>query len=148
MKTLIIAFMKTSIIAIFLFTVAGAMLQEPEMEIYGGILVLLTLVWVTYRLVIKPIQNLIANLKRKSLKSNTPHKHSPDNSKIKDLETNTMERIEPKHNLLVVSVKKSIPGDNEIYNAARYAWKLNVERARKMDYVLAHNNGHIIGFQS
>ena len=56
-----------------------------------------------------------------------------------------MEHIAPAHNLLVVSINKSVSEGADIYNAARYAWRLNVERARQADYVLAHQSGKVVG---
>lgn len=55
------------------------------------------------------------------------------------------EKIVPAHNLLVLSIGGSIERTLNIYEAARYAWKLNVNRARNADYILAHRSGHIVG---
>ncbi len=48
------------------------------------------------------------------------------------------------HPLLMVSIAKTFPGRN-VYDAARFAWRLNVNRACKAKYVLAHVRGLVIG---
>ena len=63
----------------------------------------------------------------------------------KPQEGETMDHLEPQHNLLVLSINKSVSDGAEIYNATRYAWKLNVEKARKADFVLAHQSGRVVG---
>ncbi|MBO6885777.1 MAG: hypothetical protein JJ869_19700 [Marivita sp.] len=55
------------------------------------------------------------------------------------------EAIVPAHNLLVLSIGGSMESTLSIYEAARYAWKLDVNRARNVDYILAHRKGHIVG---
>ncbi len=40
---------------------------------------------------------------------------------------------------------KSHVGGVSIYDAARYAWRTNLRRAKKIDYVLAVEGGRIIG---
>jgi len=45
--------------------------------------------------------------------------------------------IIPKHKLLVISINKSISEGSEIYDAVRWAWKLNPERAKECEFVLA-----------
>ena len=56
-----------------------------------------------------------------------------------------MKHLIPVHNLLVVSIKKSVSDGADIYNAARYAWRLKADRARQADYVLAHQSGTVVG---
>jgi len=53
--------------------------------------------------------------------------------------------IIPKHKLLVISINKSISEGSEIYDAVRWAWKLNPERAKECEFVLAHQSGKIVG---
>jgi hypothetical protein len=55
------------------------------------------------------------------------------------------QKIAPAHNLLILSIGGSIESTSSIYEAARYAWKLDVNRAKKVDYILAHRKGHIVG---
>jgi hypothetical protein len=45
----------------------------------------------------------------------------------------------------VVEIYKSHIGEMSIYDAARYAWKANLGRAKKLDYVLAVKKGKIVG---
>ena len=61
------------------------------------------------------------------------------------LEKQKMEHLVPEHNLLILSINKSVTDGAEIYNAARYAWKLNVDKAQQADYVLAHQSGRVVG---
>lgn len=49
-----------------------------------------------------------------------------------------------KHNILVININKTRKND-DIYEAVRKFWRIDVNRARKMDYVLAENNGAILG---
>jgi len=46
--------------------------------------------------------------------------------------------------VMLVEIYKSIR-DRPIYDAARYAWRANLRRAKKVDYVLAVYNGEIVG---
>jgi len=50
-----------------------------------------------------------------------------------------------KHNVLLVSIGKSLTENKKIYDAARFAWDAKKERAEKMDYVIAHQTGKIVG---
>jgi hypothetical protein len=45
--------------------------------------------------------------------------------------------------VMLVEIYKSIR-DRPIYDAARYAWRANLRRAKKVDYVLAVYNGEIV----
>lgn len=56
-----------------------------------------------------------------------------------------MKNLIPAHNLVIVSIKESVSNGTDIYNASRYAWRLNVDRARQADYVLAHQSGEVVG---
>jgi hypothetical protein len=47
----------------------------------------------------------------------------------------------PQHNLLAISISQTVEQKN-IYNATRYAWKLDIEKAKNR-YVLAHTKGLI-----
>lgn len=49
-----------------------------------------------------------------------------------------------KHNLLVINVAKSRKTDS-LYEAVRGDWRIDDKRAKKMDFVLAENDGAIIG---
>jgi hypothetical protein len=47
--------------------------------------------------------------------------------------------------LMAVEVYKSLAEGRSLYDAARYAWKANLHRAKKIDYVLAVKGREIIG---
>ena len=52
----------------------------------------------------------------------------------------------PRHRLLTISIGVSVWDEQRsIYNAVRFAWKVNPERANKAKYVLAHNRGVVVG---
>lgn len=55
--------------------------------------------------------------------------------------------IEPKDNesVLVIRITETLTEDNEIYERVRKYWRINPERANKMTYVAACNNGVVIG---
>lgn len=55
------------------------------------------------------------------------------------------EVISPKHKLLLLSINRSVADGKAIYEAARYSWKLNIVRAREVDFVLAHQKGQVVG---
>ena len=46
---------------------------------------------------------------------------------------------------MLVSIGKSLTENKTIYEADRYAWDAKKERAEKMDYVIAHQSGKIVG---
>lgn len=48
------------------------------------------------------------------------------------------------HNVLMITINKSIE-NNEIYDAVRFAWKVNIKKAAQSDYVLAVKQGIIYG---
>jgi len=64
-----------------------------------------------------------------------------DVDKISSLDTDSFF----KHNVMLVSIGKSLTENKKIYEAARYAWDAKKERAEKMDYVIAHQSGKIVG---
>ena len=47
--------------------------------------------------------------------------------------------------VMLVEIYKSHVGEMSIYDAARYAWRANLRRAKKVDYVLAVKNREIVG---
>src|SRR5882724_9154793 len=47
--------------------------------------------------------------------------------------------------IMAVEVYKSLAEGRSLYDAARYAWKANLCRAKKIDYVLAVKDREIIG---
>jgi hypothetical protein len=48
--------------------------------------------------------------------------------------------------LILISISKSYEEEGRtIYDAVRYAWKVNVNRAKKLNLVLAHRQGLVIG---
>ena len=56
-----------------------------------------------------------------------------------------MDYLEVNHHLLCLSIGKAVTEGKEIYDAARYAWRLNVENARKAEFIVAHQNNKVIG---
>lgn len=54
------------------------------------------------------------------------------------------ETAEFKHKILLISINRTVT-DRNIYEAVRFAWKLDVERAQKAEYVLALEKGIIVG---
>jgi hypothetical protein len=46
---------------------------------------------------------------------------------------------------MLVLIDKSRIGETSIYDAARYAWRANLRRVKKLDYVLAVEKGKIVG---
>ena len=70
-----------------------------------------------------------------------PTNANEDEDKISIIDTNSFF----KHNVMLVSIGKSLTENKKIYEAARYAWDAKKERAEKMDYVIAHQSGKIVG---
>lgn len=78
-----------------------------------------------------------------SIKNSKKSKTSADKNKdkISNLDTDNFF----KHNILLVSIGKSLKENKKIYDAARFAWDAKKDRAEQMDYVIAHQSGKIIG---
>ena len=55
------------------------------------------------------------------------------------------EAFEVREPLMLVSVGQSYREGADAYEAARYAWKVDAQRARRYDLVLAHSGGVIVG---
>ncbi len=136
--------MKSLIISSVLFIIGVFLIQQPEYQTFGSLLVIAIFLWIIYKLIFKLINRLTNIFFNKNKNTNSEKNVKIHNGKI-NKGAYTMDEIIPEHNLLVVSVKKSITDGNAVYDAARFAWKLNVDRARKMEFILAHNRGHIIG---
>jgi hypothetical protein len=155
------------LIAVLLFVTGGYFLDKTENETLGALILLGTLFWVTYFLIIRPAINFVKNIFKKEPAvgkkevGDAKQEVSTDSVDLKDKTTKTrvqttneqiahgtgegnMEYLNPQHKLLFISISKSLK-IAEIYDAARFAWKLNVERARGVDYVLAHQAGKVIG---
>lgn len=49
------------------------------------------------------------------------------------------------HSVMMVSVGKSMSKNKGIYDAARYQWKASKDRAKAVDYVVAHSSGKVVG---
>lgn len=49
------------------------------------------------------------------------------------------------HNVLAININKSIEKRENIYEAVRYAWRLNPENAKKAELILAIQHGIVIG---
>lgn len=76
----------------------------------------------------------------------TKHTASTPKAKAKAKESIAMNKvISPEHKLLVLSINRSVTDGKAIYEAARYSWKLNIERAREVEFVLAHQKGQVVG---
>lgn len=54
------------------------------------------------------------------------------------------EIAELEHKVLLISINRTV-NDRDIYDAVRFAWKLDLERAQKAEYVLALEKGIIVG---
>ena len=52
---------------------------------------------------------------------------------------------EIRHRMLMINVNRTVLESKDVYEAVRYAWKLNATKARKADLVLAVQQGLIIG---
>ena len=59
--------------------------------------------------------------------------------------TLTVETFVPQHRLLLVSIGKFLKDRGDYYNATRYAWRLDLGRAKKTDYVLGCVKGVVKG---
>lgn len=55
-----------------------------------------------------------------------------------------MELINPKHNLLAISIGRSLEEGKSIYDAVRMFWRISEARASSARYVLAHRNGVVL----
>jgi len=55
-----------------------------------------------------------------------------------------IEPIRPQHNLLAISIGRSLEEGRSIYDAVRMFWRISEERARSSDYVLAHKSGIVL----
>ena len=53
------------------------------------------------------------------------------------------EEAEFKHNVLMITINKSV-SERSIYNATRYAWKIDKRKAEKVDYALSVIQGMIV----
>lgn len=56
----------------------------------------------------------------------------------------TAEEAALNHNVLMITINRSI-SEKSIYDATRYAWKVDAKRAEKADYILAIEKGIIVG---
>lgn len=134
--------------------------NDTEYKTSGGFLTLGATSWLLYLVIMRPIIHLIKKIfgkipTKKKLEPNTNEQLPTDSRSKTDLkakpknneniERRYMKHLIPAHNLLVVSISKSVSEKADIYNAARYAWRLNVARARQADYVIAHKSGEVIG---
>ena len=77
----------------------------------------------------KKIENLFKNKQFESIK----------------FEINSLDEEEKKHPYLYNILGIIEAANKKIYEAARYAWDAKKERAEKMDYVIAHQSGKIVG---
>jgi hypothetical protein len=155
------------LISVILFVIGGYLLGSPENETLGSLILLGTSFWITYFLIVRPTINFAKKIFKKDLTvdkqevSDAKHdastdsvdlREKPPKTHVQTLNEQTHQReseekvdyLVPQHKLLLISVSKSLK-HAEIYDAARFAWKLNVDRARNVDYVLAHQSGKVIG---
>ena len=56
-----------------------------------------------------------------------------------------IEQFVPRDRLLLVSIARTIGRTKSIYDAARFAWPVNIDRARNVDLVLACVKGIVKG---
>ncbi len=56
-----------------------------------------------------------------------------------------METFEVREPLMLISVARSYHESADIYEIARYAWRVDVSRAREVDLVLAHRDREVVG---
>ena len=162
MKKLALSFMLTLVLGGFLG-------QYPD-NIYLQIAITITSIYILYLIIIIPLRWLSILLKKlfgwgekpKEQSSQKPSIISKQKSDVmtnSDVEKNLgssnsqtlmakdimMEHLIPKHQLMLVSINKSVTDGHAIYDAARFAWRVNVARAREADYVLAHQSGTVVG---
>lgn len=55
-----------------------------------------------------------------------------------------MEPINPRHNLLAISIGRSLEERRSIYDSVRMSWRISEDRARSADYILAHKGGIVL----
>ncbi|MDO4225719.1 MAG: hypothetical protein Q4C75_07490 [Bergeyella zoohelcum] len=48
------------------------------------------------------------------------------------------------HKLLLININRSV-GQREVYDAVRFSWKINEQKAKQADYVLAVERGLVVG---
>lgn len=53
--------------------------------------------------------------------------------------------IDFQHRVLMISINRSATEADNVYEAVRYAWKLNAKKAQKSEFVLALQQGLVIG---
>jgi len=57
----------------------------------------------------------------------------------------SIEEIDIEHNLLMITINKSILERNSIYDATRFAWTLSENKMKKVEYVLGIKHGSVVG---
>lgn len=73
--------------------------------------------------------------------------YSNDVGPMNAFEILTRYKAEPavfQHKVIMININKTV-NNRDTYNAVRFAWKLDVERAKRTEYVLAVEKGIIIG---
>lgn len=55
-----------------------------------------------------------------------------------------MEAIKPQHNLLAISIGRSLEEGRSTYDAVRMFWRISESRAKSVEYVLAHRSGVVL----
>jgi hypothetical protein len=55
-----------------------------------------------------------------------------------------MESIRPQHNLLAISIGRSLEEGKSTYDAARMFWRISESRAKSAEYALAHRSGIVL----
>lgn len=156
--------MKLLVLAVLIFFGAAGVSQSnafPQASFAVSLIGLAALGYILYGVLVKPIMWLYKKafskdkavssedenkeLRRQMSANDTKASLSTANHIDRPKENQEMEHLIPQDNLLVLSINKSVTEGAEIYNAARYAWKLNVDKARTADYVLAHQSGRVVG---
>ncbi len=55
-----------------------------------------------------------------------------------------IEPIRPLHNLLAISIGRSLDDGRSIYDAVRMFWRISEDRAKNADFILAHKEGIVL----
>ncbi len=134
--------------SIFLISI-GLFFEDTQTTLSSAFLLIGTGL-ILYSLFILPIINLIKFLKKVYLKSYTdkendkPVNKNIEPSKTKEIE-NMSNTLNIDDNVIIVSISKSIESGNDIYNAARFSWKLDSTKLKDIDYVMARQGLRIVG---
>ena len=154
---------KKILITILLFIVGGILQDTANYKTLGSLIVIGTFIWSLVFIFVMPISKFIRKIfnRKKEVLTNPSQTSNSGSENTRDITTpkpstetkqveaqigrTDMDYLTPRHKLLLISISRSLKEGADIYNAVRYAWKLNVDRARSVDFVLAHQSGKVIG---